>query len=637
MRADPERSGEHEPGRAGRAPDLLSRLFPWLLLALVGSAAAIRLAIAFSVPIMVQPDPVGVLRTDPALIYYVTERLVENGGWPPDDFRSDPRIEHPETTDIPAMFTVGQEFLVAWSYLLAGRDRPLHVVAVIVMSLFASLAVLGVVGLARELSGGPGPALLAGLLHVTATASYRTVGTILVREDMSLPFFALHLFLLARARRRGSTRALVLSAVAAVGALATWHAMSFVFAVEVACLFAWFLRTGENVAGDRKGWLFLGVLAAGAVAVPVLRSKLFLLSAPVAMLAVMSALPLLARRSEATALVRGATAAAAAAAVVVGRAWLVQGSGDYSHVVEMMWFKLSHLGELPADPQEISYGARLLWQGPFRTGSPILLTTTLGALGFLVPVAAFGSLGGWRRGRGDGFWMTLVAFATAALLLTLLVRRLMVLASILAPVVVVLLLWSSFEARRRVAWVAALVLVQLLLFCTVLDNTSVKLWYTPRHVEQLAETLHFIERELPEEGAVAADFVTSAAVLAHTSHAIVLQPKYETTRSRDRIERFTRGLYATTPAQFKELLRGEFDARYLIVDSPFLWGTRYEAGLPQDIPGPPRNSAAFRLLHRDAAVYGSIPGYRLLFESSAPTRFRLYELSNGGDAAGGDR
>jgi hypothetical protein len=161
VRAHWEQPGEHEPQGARRAPDVLSRLFPWLLLGLIGSAVAIRLAVAFSVPVLMQPDPVGVLRTDPALIYYVTERLVENGGWPPGDFRADPRIEHPETTDIPAMFTVGQEFLVAWSHLLAGRQLPLHVVAVVVMSVFASLVVVGVVGLARELSGSPGPALLA--------------------------------------------------------------------------------------------------------------------------------------------------------------------------------------------------------------------------------------------------------------------------------------------------------------------------------------------------------------------------------------------------------------------------------------------------------------------------------------------
>ena len=115
----------------------------------------------------------------------------------------------------------------------------------------------------------------------------------------------------------------------------------------------------------------------------------------------------------------------------------------------------------------------------------------------------------------------------------------------------------------------------------------------------------------------------------------MLQPKYETTRSRDRIERFTVALYHTSPDEFREILRREFDARYLLVDAVRLFQNRYEAGIPFDAEELPRESAAFLLLDNDKSIYGTIPGYRLLYQSNqrAP-RFRLYDLVDSEEAAG---
>ena len=44
----------------------------------------------------------GLLKSDPGLLYYLTQRVVDSGGGAPDDWRADPRIEYPSTVDIPA-------------------------------------------------------------------------------------------------------------------------------------------------------------------------------------------------------------------------------------------------------------------------------------------------------------------------------------------------------------------------------------------------------------------------------------------------------------------------------------------------------------------------------------------------------
>ena len=137
------------------------------LLAIVALSTLLRVGMAVADPNFDAERPEGMLKSDPGLLYYITERIVESGGLPPDDFRADPLVEHPDLLDLPATFTVGQEFLVAWGHALAqrlGRDAPLHISALGLMALSASLAALGAYGLGRELSGSRGWGLFAAAL-----------------------------------------------------------------------------------------------------------------------------------------------------------------------------------------------------------------------------------------------------------------------------------------------------------------------------------------------------------------------------------------------------------------------------------------------------------------------------------------
>jgi hypothetical protein len=224
----------------GRTPRLLRSVAPWLLLVgIVAGGAAVRIGVAESMPYLHDRPAEGLLKSDPGLLHYLTGRIVAAEGRVPDDFRADPRIEHPESTDVPAMFTVGQEFLVAWTYLALDGHVPLHVVALYLMSVVAALAAIGVFGLALELTRSRAWACLAAGLYALSYSNYRTIGFLYIREDLSLPLFALHLWLLARAIRTGRAAPMVGAGLAAAAALATWHAMTFVFSVEVACLLAW--------------------------------------------------------------------------------------------------------------------------------------------------------------------------------------------------------------------------------------------------------------------------------------------------------------------------------------------------------------------------------------------------------------
>ena len=118
----------------------------WLAFAVLWSAW-IRIDTALADPNFDAHDARGMLRSDPALLFYLTEeigRSLDEGRLLPRDFRADPRIQHPFVTDVPAEFPVGQEFLVAWVWHLLGGDSgpPLHLVALYVMAAVAALKIM---------------------------------------------------------------------------------------------------------------------------------------------------------------------------------------------------------------------------------------------------------------------------------------------------------------------------------------------------------------------------------------------------------------------------------------------------------------------------------------------------------------
>jgi hypothetical protein len=119
--------------------------------------------------------------------------------------------------------------------------------------------------------------------------------------------------------------------------------------------------------------------------------------------------------------------------------------------------------------------------------------------------------------------------------------------------------------------------------------------------------------------------VTSTAILAHSRHPILLQPKYETRESRRRIEEFLTTLYEGTPEDFAAMLR-RYECRHVVIDIRTLGaGSWYLVGLPEEAATRPRpGSAAALLLARPDPP--EIPGFKLLYRSPPELRFGMYRL-----------
>jgi hypothetical protein len=591
----------------------------------------------------------GLWKSDPALLLYLTERILDADGVTPKDWRADPRLQHPYSTDIPAEFTVGQEFLLAWTQLglrSIGREAPLDWTARWLFSFLASLSLVGVFGLARELTrrrvDSCMPAFFAALLWAILPANYRTIGFLIVREDLAIPALAWALWLLARAARRDTAGAWFLAGLPLALALSTWHAMGFFLAVLLMAPVAWLLRTGRSPFTHLRSTALLVVPVLATLFVPALRTAGTLGSLP----ALLTGGLLAAGIAETRGLrhvTRVACAGGAAGLVLIlaGALRLARGTaGAYSHVYDVLFAKLRTLGHAPEDPTEISFDARLLWQGPFETLPPASFVGYLGwgmlfcLLGFVLawwgwgPAATQAKVsqsGSDRPGTRDV--STAEALLVAASLFSLpaawLVARVVVLPGLLLPVLAATLLARAWQTKGKTGGVSPALLLgggvlflqgALLFLPWIWGFTSP--WYQPAGRQaEIAALVDWVSENVEPTEAISADFMNGPAILAHCGNGIVLQPKYETDRSRRQAERFLEEFFHGSPAEFLSLIRGEFKTRYVLIDRYTLgFLSRWAAGLRDDadlVPG----TAAELFLSQDTERLESIAGTTLVYRS----------------------
>jgi hypothetical protein len=613
----------------------LKNALAWLLaLGAVLTIWRTRVELTRATPVWNATNPEGLFKSDPALLYWFTRRAAENGGAQPDDFAHTSAVQWPDVVDARVEFPQTQMALAARTWHALGSSLALHEWCVVLFSLLAAATGLGVYGLARELSGSRVLGLLALGAWGLGLASWRSTSYVLLGEDVSFPAFALHLWLLARTTRVRTPGAFLLAGLALLVALMSWHAMSFFVAMETAAILAWCVRSGAQPFRVRHAWLVLAPFVLGCALEPMLRGKQQILSLPMQLVAALAALSWLeARRARAG---RPALSFPARATLAVG-AWiggagvaaLVSrlsggGIGDYSHVFGLIAAKLRHLGTLPEDPSVLPFEVRILWQGPFETIPPLTLALNLttGLLGAPAIVAL--CVRSWWRGAGPAREAVLALFTALSLLATWLILRTVILSAVLLPVacVVALATWRARQPRLATSLAALVLLVPPLVplrqFVTLMPRSNT--WYNPGHVRELRELAQAIRAHVPAGEPIAADEVNSTAILAHTDHPILVQPKYESAAARARLQEYRFVATRGTPEELAAYLRAH-RTRYLAFDWRTLWSSRYQVGIANDVNAMPAGSALAAIVQDPARV----SGFQLLWKSPGG-RFALYQL-----------
>lgn len=620
----------HDGGRV-TAATRSGRLAWWVGCALVvAAAAAFRLTLVLGDDGFSRDDPARVLKSDPALVYYITQQLAEGQSLVPPDFRADTRIEHPHAVDIPRQFTVFEEWLVAAVYRLLPGTPPLHMVALVTLSIVASCALLAIAGLAWIVTGCRRLALLAALLGALLPGNYRSLGALFLREDLALPLYALHLCAFAALVARPTPKRGMLFGLSLGLVLASWHLTAFVAPLEVLLLLAWCLV--HPGAMRTSAWAaLLGALVVAALPFPVLQRTLGQAwSLWVPLVAGLGWSWAAARRTRpASVAARGVLFVATLAACALLSRWA---SPEYGHVYQMILDRLAFLGSPnpPADPSLIDFTTRLLWQGPFQGATVIRIIGALFLAAALSPLLVAPVLRAWRE-RDEGPVALLGVLFLGFLLLGWLVQRLLVFAGLLAPVALVVLLRRLDLQRSRPA-IAGLVVAHLAFFSSAFSGYWID-WYIPQHQDAIAETRTWVAGNLDPREPLCSDMVNGPTLLATCGNPMLTQPKYESAASRERIREHLDALFHGSPDDLRRYLR-ERETRFLLIDYQTLMRNfAYVAGLPpgQTPAGPsalgallseafpgdgPPTPSGFTLRFRSGSDGGAWP--ILIFELTSP-------------------
>lgn len=596
---------------------------PLLALLICLLSAGLRYETVLEQPAFDHSAPESVLRSDPALLYHLVQEVVSADGTP-EDWGAEERLAWPETVDVPATYTVGQEYLVLAARRLLGDETPLHVLVVQVMALLAALAGMGVYLIAFELTGSARWSLLATCLHGILPASYRTLGFVLVREDLALPLFALHLGLALRAVRTDRVWLWIAAGLSLGATMGTWHAGGILALLELAVLVLGALVLGKNPLAAPRAVFGLVAFLLVCVGVPALRAKgaVYDLPALFALCLVLVRLVPEVRRGRALGM---------GILLTICLRYLVFPSEDMGHVTHVLLAKLLHLGVRPTDPGQLSFEARMMWQGPFATlGAGALWSFFLVAL-WAMPLVFLAAWRSKRRAPGELF---LVALLGSGLLLAWMAQRMVVLPALVLPVLLTL------GARRAVInsarpigmlGVSALVFFQLVLFGGWIGNLQLP-WYNAARAAATRSLVAAVDQHVPDGEAIASDFMLNPVLLASCGNPMVLQPKWERRSARERVEAFWTAAFRGSPLDLQRLLTERFQCRWLVVDRSMLgkgYDTLYLAGLPPRA-GPPPGSAALALCANELVGDG-IPGFELIWTSptsnGAPGLYRLFRLT----------
>ncbi len=598
----------------------LSRTQAWLGLCLmVALVAWARVSLTLADPGFDASDARGLLRSDPAVLFHFVDSILRAGGLPA-EFPAHARLEAPDPMSIPALFPLGPEFLIALFHAAFGADQPLHISCLWFSSIAAACAAFGIALLARECGLGRHQALLAAGLALLLPGNQRTLGFLLVGEDYSFPLWLLHLGLALRAVRTRSGSMALASALTLLGSLSSWHAASFFLSVELGLSFALCWAHRLQPLATRNGRTAVALVALGSLAVPMLRHTAFALSLPMALACGMAVGGTRVRQALSVLAVLGA-----------GLLWAASsgaGSGEYSHVFGLLAAKARHLFELPADPRELSPEVRLMWQGPFASLSPLTLLSLLGVGSLALLTSARGTVQAIRDGRRDPALALLGSLFFVGVLLALAIERVVILPAALAGVLLVRTL------AQRPSWLLALLFVQALAALAHFHAWRNPWYQPPIRRAELRSAIAAVERLTPKDARILTDFVNGPALLAHTGRGILLQPKWETRRSRSRIEEFLALYFHGQPEELSRFMRDK-GAEYLLVDRATLTlGMCYAAGLAPTAALPAGSPAAL-LGQFGAGAQPSLPGWELVYESpptllfsdGSPSRlFRLYRL-----------
>ncbi len=543
----------------------------------------------------------------------------------------DDRMWAPEGYD-PRTDTILQERFYGSVYraLDLGPDMPVEAFVRVFTRVLYCFGIFALVALSGVLHRSRLAALLACLAYAAILpAVERSSGQVLYREHLAIPLFVFHLYFLAAALQRDSWRNPVGAGGFLLAALLAWKVMTFYTLILVVFLAAAVVAEARPRRAVRALACCLLPAIGVSLALPVhLNFDRYYLN-PGALLAVVAlVVGLIHLRHPLGRGTRGVAVLAGTGLLVLA----LPAPPSYDHAWQTILARITHLGNKPADPSELTFHARHFWSGNYRSPTLARLVRDFGLpLLAAAPGLALECRRVIRERRADAH--ALMLYLTLALGAGYLVFRklqafpAMLLAIFVGAGWVGLSGWKRHALRAAVVVCAAGMVLQTYgvlpsphrLFASepVGDRGSVSRVYTGADLAALSE---WLRTRTGEDDVVLAEFALSPFLLNAADRPIALNCFFESPMV-ERYREYSEALFAD-PATFhrfcaRHRVSWVVHAAHQALRTDDEMSYRYVADALDWDPG----SAAARMQYAP----GELEGFELAWESPFFRVFRVLE------------
>lgn len=499
-----------------------------------------------------------------ALQYRMTRMVYDGYGIPREN---DLGVEYPEGVNMRETYSIGAEYV----YSLLARVMP-DSISISDRIRWASVLIfcLGIPAIgayAWILYRARAAGFIAALFYAVGVAAVtRSSGIELSRENFALPFFMIFLALdvwadrsSPGARKWGITLA---SACSIAVAMMTWDMIQYALGLWILIQYLGACWRDVGVESNREIRAKLTVQAAALTLVGVLNPYLsahrFILSPGMGLLIGLVVVLWLVKNSDHSRWVlRIGPVLMLLVCFGVGAAY----SESYGHFGELLKAKIVHMNVKPDDPGLLNYTQRIMWTPALHSANWDLtkqqfpgtfLLTLVGMIYFITP----------RAGSKDFKLLHPIIYCLVCLGTFILFFRFHVFLIIYFSVIIGG--WAAYGLKSRtwrfyVVAVAIMVGFGVELFSSTMDPAVRQGKRSYDYQNALVDWLE----ENTEGQPVLANFGISGPILAYAGNSVVLHPKFETNRIRERVRQYGEALFKKTEKELKQWA-DKFGVQYLV-------------------------------------------------------------------------
>jgi tetratricopeptide (TPR) repeat protein len=556
------------------SPGLAKVLIALLLIALCTGAVSYKIYLLNKLPFFDPDNGEAFFWTESAFHFRHFLMVAQGDGIP----AVDSGIQHPEGLNTVRYITPVMEQVAGRLYRWFFSEMPPHVFLVHFSIVISSLSILAIFFTAGAAWRSRVAAFICACFYALAPASLaRTSGGGFIREDFALPFIFFSFGCFITCLRKDKALVSSLGSVLLIIALSAWHVTQLYLSLFVVALVVAYLLKNDQDLPLKSMAVFVAMMMAAALLIPVLRAKHFIFS-PALMLScgllVMAWMPFAKKRRPKK---RRVVAGLILCGFLTASLLIQTALGTYSHVYELLLAKVRFLGVLPQDPGRLSFEAKSMWTSAFVSPQLAELPFLLSASLIFGPIAVGIMIQRMLRRQSAAHEIVIAFLAGCMFILFLMIHRMSVFAIFFLVLCMgALTQVNSIRVKRAVyASLALCFLVQ----CYLLP--SFKLVAFRPNQKDLKGVLAFIKNHSAADTPVLTTFQLGPAVAAYAAHPVALHSKFESKILRDKVARVYAALYRSEDAFYdvcKKLKVGLFVYQPDMVQSDAPGSIRYLVG-----------------------------------------------------------